>query len=1058
MSGFRYALKKLVRSAMAFTKQSISCPVLIKTLVVFFIVTLASAAVPGIYLDDARMPDYSAIAQSDTDQDGFPDTQDNCPYEYNKDQKDTDKDGVGDVCDNCTAKYNPDQKDSDKDGTGDACEVIDTDNDGIPDNQDNCPTKSNQSQQDTDKDSVGDACDNCPAKYNPDQKDSDKDGTGDACEALVTSPSPGLPDLIIDQIICDEQHRLIRYVVKNAGDSVAPAGHVTRLTAGGGGMAEDTVSIDLDPGHTYSGVFASYQWVASVGISICADHYHAVDELDEANNCQTTQCIIHEEPEETPTPTETEPLPDLTVDPYSSMSYLADTPETLGFYYTVWNSGDAAAPASWTELYINGIKVGEAQAGPLDAGERSRERIPVYWECTSCDWDDIQFRLDTRDEVDEEWEINNSRTYRQRCSYLILPQIDLMVEGVRFDPTESRIEYDLSNIGAGDSLETEAHLWVDGVMVETRSVAPLASGDSREEFFSHPWLCSRDEDIIRVEVDASTREVEDCSGVDILLGESDSRNNRAEATLRCEGPDLIIEDISVARASVSYTITNQGRSLAGATTTELLFYESSDLGMFFRGDLIASSTDSVSGLAAGESRTISVDIPCSCVYPMVHVEVVADSTGSVVETDEINNRSTFYWDCGTEGACDLSLERIWLEGGRARICYEVMNRGSIASDPTTTEVVLHSGCGLRGEFTQDEPPLRSSESRTVCLNLTDFWPGMFDGTFCGSASLEVEIEVAPELFADPRNPHYNNVANATYENDNHCADGIQNYGEGGIDCGGACSATCRDCFADAAFGSAEDRDYFSFGRASVSNRSRDALTEYANCLRDPSCRGTLIVTDPLMDFTTVTVDDLRANPDYIMEAVAYYVDKHTTYMYDDDDCSICDEGGGIHFEPSGAIDAASMILSSGGRSGDLGNGTRVDTCPTDYCGDCEDHAILRQSLMRTLGISSYCAYCADHYNSYWGGGHTYNYVYYRSKWRIMDYGVLGTYFSSYWDQHNPHNVWNDRVGEYWCPDWRSDPACLYCCNTSPYGKTQNYDGGYECFPDEQSTHMEMCAP
>jgi hypothetical protein len=35
---------------------------------------------------------------------------------------------------------------------------------------------------------------------------------------------------------------------------------------------------------------------------------------------------------------------------------------------------------------------------------------------------------------------------------------------------------------------------------------------------------------------------------------------------------------------------------------------------------------------------------------------------------------------------------------------------------------------------------------------------------------------------------------------------------------------------------------------------------------------------------------------------------------------------------------------------------------------------------------------------------------------------------------------------------------LYCCNTSPYGRTQNYDGSYECFPDEQSTYMEMCAP
>ena len=229
-----------------------------------------------------------------------------------------------------------------------------------------------------------------------------------------------------------------------------------------------------------------------------------------------------------------------------------------------------------------------------------------------------------------------------------------------------------------------------------------------------------------------------------------------------------------------------------------------------------------------------------------------------------------------------------------------------------------------------------------------------------------------------------------------------------------------------------------------------ALTEYANCLRDDACRGTLVVFDPAMDFATVSVADLAANPDYVMEAVAYYVDKHTTYMFDDDDCTICGE-------LDGEINASDFILLSGSRGGNLSDGTHVDTCPTDYCGDCEDHAILRESLMRTLGISSQCAYCADYYEDYWGGGHTYNYVFYRSKWRVMDYGVLGTYFSEFWEAHNPNNVWNDTVGELWCTDARDNVAGV-CDQTDPYGIVQNYDGGYECFPGEQKTHMETCAP
>ena len=43
----------------------------------------------------------SAIARTDPDGDGLPDTQDNCPAVANTDQHDSDRDGVGDACDKC---------------------------------------------------------------------------------------------------------------------------------------------------------------------------------------------------------------------------------------------------------------------------------------------------------------------------------------------------------------------------------------------------------------------------------------------------------------------------------------------------------------------------------------------------------------------------------------------------------------------------------------------------------------------------------------------------------------------------------------------------------------------------------------------------------------------------------------------------------------------------------------------------------------------------------------------------------------------------------------------
>ncbi len=45
----------------------------------------------------------------DIDQDGIPNGMDNCPFEFNPDQRDTDADGIGDACDICPEIPNPDQ-------------------------------------------------------------------------------------------------------------------------------------------------------------------------------------------------------------------------------------------------------------------------------------------------------------------------------------------------------------------------------------------------------------------------------------------------------------------------------------------------------------------------------------------------------------------------------------------------------------------------------------------------------------------------------------------------------------------------------------------------------------------------------------------------------------------------------------------------------------------------------------------------------------------------------------------------------------------------------------
>jgi len=109
----------------------------------------------------ARPGEFDGIGgPSDTDGDGVPDGEDNCPGWFNAirpmdngKQPDTDGDGEGDICDVCPfdadttafTSVNPD----------------DIDGDGFLNDSDKCPSTPDD-QTDTDGDGIGNACDECP--------------------------------------------------------------------------------------------------------------------------------------------------------------------------------------------------------------------------------------------------------------------------------------------------------------------------------------------------------------------------------------------------------------------------------------------------------------------------------------------------------------------------------------------------------------------------------------------------------------------------------------------------------------------------------------------------------------------------------------------------------------------------------------------------------------------------------------------------------------------------------------------------------------------------------
>ena len=165
----------------------------------------------------------------DADGDGVADSEDNCPFVPNPDQRlprfyaDQDRDGFGDPhtfvdgctapagyvdnkLDNCPTTYTTDLTNTDGDGIGNVCDE-DDDNDGILDGDDCAPLDPQVGAArlyyaDQDNDGFGDptratlSCtpvagyvlnntDNCPNTANPDQADANGNGRGDVCDGPV---------------------------------------------------------------------------------------------------------------------------------------------------------------------------------------------------------------------------------------------------------------------------------------------------------------------------------------------------------------------------------------------------------------------------------------------------------------------------------------------------------------------------------------------------------------------------------------------------------------------------------------------------------------------------------------------------------------------------------------------------------------------------------------------------------------------------------------------------------------------------------------------------------
>jgi Ca2+-binding RTX toxin-like protein len=207
----------------------------------------------------------SAVVEPDADGDSYgDDTQDSCTVDPAVHTGpcpvgDQDNDGVPNTSDNCPSVANPNQLNTDGDANGgDACDT-DDDNDGVADGSDNCALVSNASQAnndgdanggdacdaDDDNDGVADTSDNCSFAPNSDQLNTDgvADG-GNACDA--DDDEDGVPD-------GTDNCSLVANTTQTNSDGAADGGNLCDDDDDNDGVADADDAFPLDPAKSKPG-------------------------------------------------------------------------------------------------------------------------------------------------------------------------------------------------------------------------------------------------------------------------------------------------------------------------------------------------------------------------------------------------------------------------------------------------------------------------------------------------------------------------------------------------------------------------------------------------------------------------------------------------------------------------------------------------------------------------------------------------------------------------------------------------------------------------------------
>jgi hypothetical protein len=295
------------------------------------------------------------------------------------------------------------------------------------------------------------------------------------------------------------------------------------------------------------------------------------------------------------------------------------------------------------------------------------------------------------------------------------------------DPLQGyRVKFTVKNQGTGSANASVTCLTIDGTPAgDDQDCTALGSGETHNGIFEGPFTCSGDNDTIEV-----------CADCNDEVTEGNEGNNCKENDWTCPAvskPDLVItakseEWIDPADPSqgykVYYTVKNQGTGSADASATCLTI------------DGTASGTDQAcTALDPGETHSGTFEGPFTCSGDSDTVEVCADCTSQVDESDEDNNCKENEWACSglifdirngigepgcTDRTVNVSLKNsVSITGIQVDIC----NGGGCLSlaDVELTE----RSSGFSVEFQDDYP--ESGCARIILYSTTGALIGPGDG-------------------------------------------------------------------------------------------------------------------------------------------------------------------------------------------------------------------------------------------------------------------------------------------------------------------------------------------